>query len=396
MSRKSKKHGEIMSDQENINQEIDENKVQKETVDIDKTSFIDSLFFSTGTIAVLGIVFVVTSFICGWYVFTLSDREKQIVENENWINAHENIIMSAQNHQQKLTVLMDSIPRIEAKKQNLQSQIDDQNESLISMESVYNQLNAEAEQRRAEITSLRVEIGDARAEISSLNNERPELEQRVINLRSDRTVLNRDINSSSEELRVIREQRDGAQGQYTRLLSSVSTFNNVIDPDLSDARSRIIRAASDLETISSDVESSSSNLDDEISDLENYNNRMRIETESLSQVSQTTNNLSESLTNSNRQLENRLTSLNQSTGDLQNVVNKMKEVSDNIEDSEGSFEGLTNTIETADRALADLVSQVNRFQKDIDDDSIKKINESIEEISKELKDLKENLEKSQN
>ena len=71
----------------------------------------------------------------------------------------------------------------------------------------------------------------------------------------------------------------------------------------------------------------------------------------------------------------------------------MKEVSDNIEDSEGSFEGLTNTIETADRALADLVSQVNRFQKDIDDDSIKKINESIEEISKELKDLKENLEK---
>ena len=32
-----------MSDQENINQEIDANKVQKETVDINKTSFIDSL-----------------------------------------------------------------------------------------------------------------------------------------------------------------------------------------------------------------------------------------------------------------------------------------------------------------------------------------------------------------
>ena len=55
-----------------------------------------------------------------------------------------------------------------------------------------------------------------------------------------------------------------------------------------------------------------------------------------------------------------------------------------------------DTIETADRALDDLVSQVNRFQKDIDDDSIKKINESIDEISKELKDLKENLEKLEN
>jgi uncharacterized protein YoxC len=81
---------------------------------------------------------------------------------------------------------------------------------------------------------------------------------------------------------------------------------------------------------------------------------------------------------------------------LENVITQLRKVYENVDDSEEGFEDLTNTIETADRALDDLVRQVNRFQQDIDDDSIKKINESIEEISKELNDLKENLEKSEN
>ncbi len=132
MSQKLTKHGENMSDQE-----IEANEVQKETIDIKKTSFINSLFFSTGTIVGLAIVFIATTFISGWYIFTLSDREKQIVRNEDWINAHENIIISARDHQQQLTVLMDSIPRLASRKRILHTEIDDQNTSLTSMKSEY-------------------------------------------------------------------------------------------------------------------------------------------------------------------------------------------------------------------------------------------------------------------
>ena len=444
MSRKSKKHGEIMSDQENINQEIDENKVQKETVDIKKTSFIDSLFFSTGTIAVLGIVFVVTSSICGWYVFTLSDREIQIQKSEESLRDYDKILETAKIKKVEEQNLIMSIAEKKSDVAKLKMDTDVYTKAKSTSQTEFNKLEEENNKYRTILEVVQGRLANANAQIPDLTSKIYDLEQEVKDLTAQidvrKTELKRmtdkhgsfndillstqsrldkintvesnfseaqkEINSIISQLEKMKISIQSSSTDLKSQISDLESYNNSINNshnkleseltsiesstrNLGSAAEEMTLISDGLEAIQSQVEISSSNLNEEISDLENYNNRM-------GQVSQTTNNLSESLTNSNRQLANRLTRLNQSTGDLQKVVTQLREVSDNIEDSEGSFEDLTNTIETADRALADLVSQVNRFQKDIDDDSIKKINESIEEISKELKDLKENLEKSQN
>ena len=69
------------------------------------SSLIDSLFFSSATIGIVGAVFLITMFISGWYIFTLKDRETELIRAQEWVNAHESIILSAKENQEKLNIL---------------------------------------------------------------------------------------------------------------------------------------------------------------------------------------------------------------------------------------------------------------------------------------------------
>ena len=115
---KSKKHGENMNDTVKNDQQENTEVTQERNLDQEESSLIDSLFFSTSTIALIGVAFLVAMFISGWYIFSLKDRQVELIKAKEWVDAHESIIISAKENQERLNALQDTIAKTQAEKNN--------------------------------------------------------------------------------------------------------------------------------------------------------------------------------------------------------------------------------------------------------------------------------------
>ena len=346
-----------MSDQENNNSQTESNTEEVLDDKLANSSIIDSLFFSTGTIAALGIVFLVSIFICGWYIFTLSDREIQIQKSEESLRNYDKIIESAKIKQTEEKNLIMSIAEKKSDVAKLKMDADIYTKAKSTSQSEFDRLREENAQYRTKLDVAQKELANAKAQIPDLTNTIYDLEQNVEDLTAQIDVRRTELKSMEDK-----------HGTFNNILLSTKTRLdkiNVVESNFSEAYKEIQNIISQLEKMQLTIQSSSTDLEVQISELADNNIRISKEANTLNTVNK----------------------------DAMNATSEMQDFSQKLKFTETNVKTLTNSINSADQALDLLVKQAETFQISINEESIQEINKSIETISAQFENLKIELEK---
>lgn len=346
-----------MSDQENNNFQTESKTEETLIGKLANSSIIDSLYFSTGTIAALGIVFLISTFICGWYVFTLSDREIQIQKSEESLRNYDKIIESAKIKQTEENNLIMSIAEKKSDVAKLKIDADVYAKAKSTSQSEFDRLKEENAQYRTKLDVAQRELATARSQIPDLTTTIYDLEQNVEDLTAQ-------IDIRKQELSTIEDRH----GNFNNILLSTKVKLdkiNGLENNFSGAYKEIQSIITQLEKMQSTIQSSSTDLGDQISELADNNIRISEETNTLKEVNK----------------------------DALKATSKIQDISQKLNGSKTHIETLTTSITSADRALNLLVRQAETFQITINEESIEEINKSIETIANQFEGLKEDIEK---
>ena len=137
---------------------MNEKQTKKREEGSSSKTFIDSVFLSSGILVVMAIIVILSVFVMGYYVFSLQDREIKMAIAQEWIDSSQTIIISAQEHQQQLNDLLDTIPRIEASKRNLLLEEANASSALFRVQTQLNEKNATQNELDATIAAKRSQI----------------------------------------------------------------------------------------------------------------------------------------------------------------------------------------------------------------------------------------------
>ena len=159
----SEKPNNDSTNESTINKE--QNRQQK------KRSLLDSLFFSTTAIAIIGAIFFISMFLSGWYIFTIKDREADLIKAKEWVEGHQTIINSAKENQKILNDLILEVNEAVSEKRILLVDIEDKKSELKSVEKDFNRLTKELELKKDELNVLRENISKNEVTKSSLTKE---------------------------------------------------------------------------------------------------------------------------------------------------------------------------------------------------------------------------------
>ena len=88
-----------------------------------KEKLINKLFFSTPILLITFVVFLISMFASGWYVFTLKDREVELEKAAQWIERSKGIIEETKKSQALLDRLKIELNNAAASKKILDEEI---------------------------------------------------------------------------------------------------------------------------------------------------------------------------------------------------------------------------------------------------------------------------------
>ena len=174
-------------------------------------------------------------FISGWYIFSLKDRQVELIKAKEWVDAHESIIISAKENQERLNALQDTIANAQAEKNNLFVIVNDAKESLSRAQSEYNRFNKEVELNKSDLIVLQKKIAAANVNMSSLRGEIPDLEQKVENLNATKIDLESKVGDKNAELNKLEGKITGVEEQLEELTSGLKKIQ-LVDSDFSQVK----------------------------------------------------------------------------------------------------------------------------------------------------------------
>ena len=90
---------------------------------VKKEKLINKLFFSTPILLITFVVFLISMFASGWYVFTLKDREVKLEKAAQWIERSKGIIEETKKSQALLDRLKIDLNNAAASKKILDDEI---------------------------------------------------------------------------------------------------------------------------------------------------------------------------------------------------------------------------------------------------------------------------------
>ncbi len=347
-----------------------------------KKSFIDSIFFSTSIVIVVGTISIISIFVMSWYVFSLKDREVQILKAQEWIDSSSAIISTAQEQYYLLNALRDTIPRMEATKRLLLLEIVNIREDNARVVNELNEKSAKVKTQNILLDVLQKEIADAENKLITLRFQVPELEQSVKKLESRQASLQEDVSNRRSELGDLDGQVQAAQTQLTGTISRLKTIT-AAESDFAQIRANLNEIVSQLTFQESQIQTSSVSLDDQVENLTVQNNRISEKVNSINDADQGFRKSNNSIANSSQQLNDELSSFHSVNQRWQSAVENVTSFSGVIKQSETSISSLTEAINAAQQALDQLVKEAKLSQNRIEIKS-QNILPNIEEMTKSL------------
>ena len=347
------------------------------------SSLIDSLFFSSATIVIVGAVFLITMFISGWYIFTLKDRETELIRAQEWVNAHESIILSAKENQEKLNILKKEVAEMESKKNILTIELQDKKEDLRVVENDYVKLNKEADIKRTELDVLQKNIADDDVKIAALKKEIPSLEQFLASLSSKNTNFKSKVDNKRAELKKLEGEINILNGQILAQTKNLKTINDV-SSDFSIVQKRLDDAAKKIEL---SQKKNSESMQSQISILEKHSQIIAEHSSELERVNSLLKNEETNIKGLNKNLKKELDDLIISGNEIKSTSESFYDISRKYQDSEKTMENVINSIS---ETLSDISRKYQDSEKDLKKTTIS-IGISSEEFSKNLKNISESL-----
>ena len=340
-------------EESSVGQEIDPHQ--------QKSSLIDSLFFSTVTIVVVGVIFLVTMFISGWYIFTIKDREKDLIIAEEWVDAHQPIITSAKENKEKLNALMIEVDNAESNKSILTVELNDKKEEKRSIEIEYRRFTKEIDLNKSELNVLRESIADANVKVSTLRQEIPQLEQKVANLESKKTNLDKMVDEKEKELRKLEGEFIMYTGQIEVQKKNLETIDGV-NTDFSRIQGRLKAAA---EIIERNEQKLSSNLESQISILERHNQTISEQTSELKAVNNSFKSAGITINDLNNDLNSEITDLERHNQTISEQTSELKAINNSFKNAGITIKDLNNDLNSEITDLKVSVSGIQSSSKTI-------------------------------
>jgi len=420
---------------ENLNTDPTEEPRVNENLDMQqkKISLINSLFFSTTTIIIIGIIFLLSMFISGWYIFTIKDRESDLIKAKEWVDGHQTIINSAKENQNKLNALILDVNDAVAEKRILLVELEDKKNDLKSIENDYNKLIKELELNRTELMVLQENMAKAYVTISSLNKEIPNLEMERSSLNAKITDMElkvkkkqNDLTQKENDFMQLEGKFEMLQGQIMVQTNNLKTINNV-NSDFLIVQKRLQDAADKIE---SNEQKTAANLKLQISELEKHTQTFVEQVDDLKAINSLVRNAGTEINDLNKDLKGDLTDLNNSIVNIKSTSETIDNLSNNFQKSETQFENaaksisssgnnfskkieeiseeiteltekykraiknlaqLNSLIDESEKTITSLDRQTEKFQESIDEKSIEELKTYINEISNELIDLNKQI-----
>lgn len=335
-----------------------------------KRSLLDSLFFSTTAIAIIGAIFFISMFLSGWYIFTIKDREADLIKAKEWVAGHQTIINSAKENQNKLNDLILEVNDAVSEKRILLIDIEDRKSELISVENDYNRLTKELELKREELNVIRDYISKDEVIKSSLTKEIPNLEMEWSKLNAKIIDLNSRVNKKENELAQKEKDYAGLEGKYEKLQGQLSeqtknlkSINNV-NSDFSIIQKRLEDAADKIE---SNEQITSTSIKNQIDEMKKHNKNLNEQANELIAINSKVKSAEIKLSELNNNINNDVTDLNKSIDEIESTSESLDAFSEDFQKSGVQFNKATQSIRSVSEDFS----------------------EDIKDISKELIDLTE-------
>jgi len=383
-----------MSDQSDGNlNSVDKTNVTKR-IDTRNRAFLDSVFFSSSTIIAMAVLVIISIFIMSWYVFSLKDREVQILKNQEWIDSSGVIIASAQKSYNEWMQLQDTIPRIKVTKQLLL-------QDVINVQNDHTKYGNELREIQAQITEktalLRVrnqEIADAGNQLDDLRDRIPSLEKDNIYLERKKTRFQNEIDERIVLLDDLDENVREANNQLSEIkLQKIS----MAESDLNQIRSNLNNLITQFAVLQKDLQTSSTDLSSKVITFDGQSSQLDKEISTIQRTALSLQSSSQSISASTEQLNAESTGLQENNRVLKSVVDDLSDLSLKIGRSKTSINSLTKIIDTTQEDIDQLARAVRSSQISIESETedivpeIIRISESLDTILVKLPELQRYL-----
>jgi len=378
----------------NVNDESIEQNIEDNEFESKGKSMIDSLFFSTATIMVLAVIFFVSSFVSGWYVSSVSDREIKINEAIESINNHPVITEDVKKKKEEDQILDISISNKTAEVNSLERKREKFINDLEKYEIDKDNALADFKKYTTEKNLLEAQIELLEAQIEALNDKiakkeatKPSLNEEIYDLEEELGKLNAQISQKKEDA-----NNEINESFSSLLLSTRSKLERIegVEDDFDAAKKQIAEIIDELDIISPKLLASSSDLEDEISNLKSHN--QNISSSISPQLLASTSNLEDAVS----KLESYNQSISKETKTLSQITQGVKGYNQDWKSSTDLLKKITDNLTKSGNSIDELVNQTQSFRSSIDEQSIKEINAYIDEISKQFEELKNRLEEDLN
>ena len=421
----SEKPNNDSTNESTINKE--QNRQQK------KRSLLDSLFFSTTAIAIIGAIFFISMFLSGWYIFTIKDREADLIKAKEWVEGHQTIINSAKENQKILNDLILEVNEAVSEKRILLVDIEDKKSELKSVEKDFNRLTKELELKKDELNVLRENISKNEVTKSSLTKEIPDLEMEWSRLNAKNADLNSRVNRKKNEL--AQKEKDYAvlDGKYEKLqgqlsvqaknLKSINDVNSdfsIIQKRLEDATDKIEsneqNTSTSIKKQIAEMKKYNKNLDEQANGLIAINSKVRSAETKFSELNNSINNDITDFNNFIKEIESTSESLDtfsedfQKSGvqfnkaaqsirsvsedfsqELKDISKELTDLTEKYKQTSKKLNQLNNLINESEKGVTRLNSQTELFIEQIDEKSIDDLKSYINDISDELTELNKRI-----
>lgn len=333
-----------------------------------KRSLINSLFFSTTAILIVGAIFLISMFLSGWYIFTIKDREVDLIKAKEWVEGHQTIINSAKENQNKLNDLILEVNDAVSEKRILLVDIEDRKSELKSVENDYNRLTKGLELKREELIVLRANISKDEVTKSSLTKEIPNLEMEWSRLNAKKTDLNSRVNKKENELAQIEKGYAVLEGKYEKLQGqlSVQAKNlksiNDVNSDFSIIQKRLEDAADKIE---SNEQKTLANINNQIAEMKKYNENLEEQADELIAINSKLKSAETKLNELNNDINNDIMDFNKSIIKIESTSESLDQFSENFQNSGIQFSNAAKSIRTVSEKFSEDVEDISIQLKDL-------------------------------